>query len=91
FRDNVMFDGDRLAGFFDFYFAGCDTFLFDLAVCLNDWCIDRATGALDEPRARAMVDAYAGVRSLQPVEQALLPALLRAAALRFWCSRLWDW
>ncbi|MCH2241322.1 MAG: homoserine kinase [Aquabacterium sp.] len=91
FRDNVMFDGDRLAGFFDFYFAGCDTFLFDLAVCLNDWCIDWATGALDEPRARAMVDAYAGVRALTAAEHALFPALLRAAAMRFWCSRLWDW
>ena len=37
FRDNVMFAEDTLTGFFDFYFAGVDTWLFDLAVCLNDW------------------------------------------------------
>jgi homoserine kinase type II len=39
FRNNVMFDGDHLTGFFDFYFAGCDTWLFDVAVTVNDWCI----------------------------------------------------
>ena len=50
FRDNVMFDGERLTGFFDFYFAGVDTFLFDLAVCLNDWCVDLPTGRHDAPR-----------------------------------------
>lgn len=91
FRDNVMFDGDQLAGFFDFYFAGCDTFLFDLAVTLNDWCVDLASGALDAPRAQAMVAAYDAERRLSDTEVALLPALLRAAAMRFWCSRLWDW
>lgn len=91
FRDNVMFDGDQLAGFFDFYFAGCDTYLFDLAVTLNDWCIDLASGALDAPRAQAMVAAYDAERRLGDNEIALLPALLRAGALRFWCSRLWDW
>jgi homoserine kinase type II len=95
FRDNVMFDDtagpDRLCGFFDFYFAGTDTFLFDLAVCLNDWCADALTGALDEPRATAFVAAYERVRPLGGGEQRALPALLRAAALRFWISRLWDW
>lgn len=90
FRDNVMFDGSQLSGFFDFYFAGCDTFGFDIAVCLNDWCIDLGTGALDEARARAFVAAYDQVRPLTPDELALLPALLRSAALRFWTSRLWD-
>jgi homoserine kinase type II len=95
FRDNVMFDpGDvgheKLSGFFDFYFAGIDTFLFDIAVCLNDWCIDLATGALTDDRAQAFVAAYAGVRPLTSNERRLLPALLRAAALRFWLSRLWD-
>jgi homoserine kinase type II len=95
FRDNVMFDDtagpDTLCGFFDFYFAGSDTFLFDLAVCLNDWCCDDSSGALDEVRASAFVNAYDGTRPLTAVEQRALPALLRAAALRFWISRLWDW
>ena len=90
FRDNVMFEGHALTGFFDFYFAGCDTFLFDIAVCLNDWCIDIDTGRLDEERANAFVAAYDGERTLSGGELRLLPALLRAGALRFWISRLWD-
>jgi homoserine kinase type II len=95
FRDNVMFEpGDvgheRLCGFFDFYFAGVDSFLFDIAVCLNDWCIDLASGALVEDRAAAFVAAYETVRPLTGNERRLMPALLRAAAFRFWLSRLWD-
>lgn len=90
FRDNVMFDGERLTGFFDFYFAGVDTWLFDLAVCLNDWCIDHATGAHDAERAKAMLAAYQAVRPLAAAERELLNAQLRAGALRFWISRLWD-
>jgi homoserine kinase type II len=96
FRDNVMFEPgetghERLCGFFDFYFAGVDAFLFDIAVCLNDWCIDLDSGALVEDRASAFVAAYAAMRPLDGNEQRLLPALMRAAALRFWLSRLWDW
>ena len=91
FRDNVMFNGDRLTGFFDFYFAGCDSFLFDLSVCLNDWCIDLPTGVHDAERAQAMLAAYQAVRPLTAPERDLLPAMLRAGALRFWVSRLWDW
>jgi homoserine kinase type II len=95
FRDNVMFDvgedgSDTLTGFFDFYFAGVDALLFDLAVCLNDWCIDLESGRLVEERAQAFIAAYDGVRALTGAELRLLPALMRAAALRFWISRLWD-
>ncbi|XHS78406.1 homoserine kinase [Burkholderiaceae bacterium UC74_6] len=91
FRDNVMFLEGRLTGFFDFYFAGCDSFLFDIAVCLNDWCIDLDSGRLIEERAETFVRAYETVRPLSGTEHRLLPALLRAAALRFWISRLWDY
>ncbi len=95
FRDNTMFDEtageDRLCGVFDFYFAGTDMLLFDVAVCLNDWCADLDTGRLADDRATAFVDAYRRVRPLDSAELRLLPALLRAAALRFWISRLWDW
>jgi homoserine kinase type II len=95
FRDNVMFEPgavghERLCGFFDFYFAGVDALLFDIAVCLNDWCIDLTSGALAEDRAQAFVAAYADVRALESTERRLLPALMRAAAFRFWLSRLWD-
>ena len=90
FRNNVMFDGDRLTGFFDFYFAGCDTWLFDLAVTVNDWCIDVDSGELQADRLRAMLDTYHGVRPFGAVETQAWQAMLRAAALRFWLSRLYD-
>ena len=90
FRDNVMFEQGRLTGLFDFYFAGVDTWLFDLAVCLNDWCIAQDSGEHDPDLACALIFAYAGVRPLAAAERHLLPAMLRAGALRFWISRLWD-
>ena len=90
FRDNAMFDGEEMTGIFDFYFAGVDTFLFDIAVVLNDWCIDLATGVIDQARADALLAAYQAVRPFTAPERQLLPAMLRAGALRFWISRLWD-
>lgn len=90
FRDNVMFEDGRLTGFFDFYFAGVDSWLFDIAVCLNDWAVDLPTGAHDPERAAAFLAGYASVRPLAAAERQLLPAMARAGALRFWISRLWD-
>jgi homoserine kinase type II len=94
FRDNVMFEGSgnalQLTGFFDFYFAGVDTWLFDLAVCLNDWCIDLDTGILHVEKTTALLAAYQAVRPLIAAERQLLNPMLRAGALRFWTSRLWD-
>ena len=94
FRDNVMFDtvdgAPQLSGFFDFYFAGVDTWVFDLGVCLNDWCIDLETGVHHAQRAHSFIAAYTAVRPLLAAERELLPAMLRAGALRFWLSRLWD-
>jgi homoserine kinase type II len=90
FRDNVMFEDGALTGFFDFYFAGVDSWLFDIAVCMNDWCVDLPSGAHDPARSSSFLQAYASVRPLAAAERQLLPAMLRAGALRFWISRLWD-
>lgn len=90
FRDNVMFEGETLTGCFDFYFAGVDTWMFDLGVCLNDWAINHADGSHNAEKAKALLDAYQAIRPLTEQERNLLPAMARAAALRFWISRLWD-
>jgi homoserine kinase type II len=98
FRDNAMFAHAapdtghevRLGGFFDFYFAGCDKWLFDVAVTVNDWCVDLATGKLDDGRTEAMLRAYQTVRPFTAEENRHWGDMLRAGAYRFWVSRLYD-
>ncbi|MGY4491460.1 homoserine kinase type II [Pseudomonas sp. TE3610] len=87
FRDNAMFEGTHLTGVIDFYNACSGPMLYDLAISLNDWCSD-AAGALDAPRARAMLGAYAGLRPFTAAEAELWPVMLRVACVRFWLSRL---
>jgi len=94
FRDNVLFagtfDSPLMGGFIDFYFAGCDTWLFDVAVSVNDWCIERETGVFVPELVQSWLQAYAAVRPFTDAERAAWPTMLRAAALRFWLSRLYD-
>lgn len=82
FRDNVLWDvHGQLSGVLDFYFAGVDAWLFDLAVVANDWCAS-------ETALAALLAGYASERAWTPAEQAAWPAMRRAAALRFWLLRL---
>ena len=89
FRDNVLFEGNKLSGLLDFYDACLGAYIYDLAVVVNDWCRDDA-GGLDEERYFPLVQAYARQRPLNACEKRLWGSMLRRAALRYWVSRLRD-
>ena len=89
FRDNALWDGDTLSGIIDFYYACDDVLLYDVAVLANDWCTTR-DAALDKDKVVALLQAYNRYRPFQRYEQQYWPAMLRAGAMRFWLSRLYD-
>lgn len=89
FRDNALFEHGQLSGIIDFYYACNDALAYDLAVTVNDWCRED-NHQLDHARANALIQGYQSVRALNGDERAAWPLLLRAAALRFWLSRLKD-
>ncbi len=86
FRDNVLFADDRLSGLLDFYSACTDTLLLDVAITANDWCCDN--GTVNAGKFAALLAAYESLRPLELLEKQHWPIMLRAAALRFWLSRL---
>jgi homoserine kinase type II len=90
FPDNVFFLADALSGLIDFYFACTDTLAYDVAICLNAWCFE-PDHSFNVTKGKAMLQAYAKVRSLSDRERAALPLLCRGAALRFLLTRLVDW
>ncbi|OUT97441.1 MAG: homoserine kinase [Betaproteobacteria bacterium TMED41] len=106
FRDNALFlqntqiekkTGilqEKLGGIIDFYFAGFDTLIFDLAVVANDWAIfhDKdKIGTFKKNELDSLLLGYQSIRKLTSQETEAWPMTLRSAAFRFWISRLYDW
>ena len=87
FHDNVLWDDEGNGGVIDFYFACDDVLLYDVAIGVNDWCVN-ADATLDHARAHAFLKGYHTLRPLEDLERSLWPAMLRRAALRTWLGRL---
>jgi len=87
FRDNVLWDGGDISAILDFEQASGGSLVYDLGVCINDWCwtiyprIDLAA---------ALVAGYQRVRELTAADRAALPIEIRAAAARFTLTRITD-
>lgn len=94
FRDNILWDDHgthHIPQMIDFYFACEEQLLFDVAVTVNDWCLEFSAypaAKLNEANTRALLQGYASIRRFTPAERAAWPQMLRAAALRTWLGRL---
>lgn len=87
FHDNALFDGHQVAGIIDWYFAGLDSYALDIAITMNDWCLDEHQ-QVDPDQCAAFIEQYQQRRPLTEAERKALPALQVQSALRFWLSRL---
>jgi homoserine kinase type II len=91
FRDNILWNDAGQPQMIDFYFACNEQLMWDVAITVNDWCLDfncYPEATLDRERTRALLSGYASVRAFTPAEKAAWPQMLRAAALRSWLGRL---
>jgi len=88
FVDNILFEGDKVSGIIDFYYAHDAAYAMDIAISINAQAILLTDH--DQSRTGAFLKGYESVRPLNEDEHTALPLLLRLAALRFWVSRLYD-
>jgi homoserine kinase (EC 2.7.1.39) len=91
FYNNTLFEGEELSAIIDFYNACYSWLMYDLAIVVNDWCSDIETGELDMEKYHALVNAYIHERQPNAAEINAWPYMQKAAAMRFWLSRLEAW
>ncbi|MBU2863447.1 homoserine kinase [Reinekea forsetii] len=87
FHDNALFDQQKLSGIIDWYFAGIDSYALDIAITLNDWCLNDDDAVFADNQVR-FIAAYQSVRPLSKDELQAVPILQVQSGLRFWLSRL---
>jgi homoserine kinase type II len=87
FHDNALFDNGHVTGIIDWYFAGLDSYALDIAITMNDWCLNK-NGEFDIAQGEAFVNKYQTIRELQNNEVRAIKPLQVQSATRFWLSRL---
>ena len=87
FKDNVLFNKEKLSGLLDFHHASIGYCMYDLAVIAIDWC--RAQdGGLNLCLLYELLKIYNAKKPITSDELWLFKDFIVFAALNFWLSRL---
>ena len=86
FRDNILFDEGEVSAVIDFYYAGTEALILDIAIAVNDWCLNDE-GLVDSEMRGEFLEAYESRRKFTSLEQEHWQAAQQLAATSFWLSR----
>lgn len=90
FPDNIFFHNNILSGIIDFYFSCNDSYIYEIAICMNAWCFEQNSNEFNISKAKALLSNYNQIRPLSKNEIEYMPILARVAALRFLLTRTID-
>ena len=93
FIDNIFFKKDKISGIIDFYFAANDYFMYEIAICINALCFDKKKSQfkLNKKKVKNLIRGYEGIKKISGIEKKSLNILCRAAAMRYFLTRLYDY
>ena len=87
FKDNVLFDDQKITGILDFHHASVGYCMYDLAVIAIDWSQEKS-GKLSKELVQGMLKAYNAIKPISQAELEFFDSFLIFASLNFWLSRL---
>ncbi len=93
FIDNIFFKKNKISGIIDFYFAANDYFMYEIAICINALCFDKKNSQfkLNKTKVKNLIRGYEGIKKISGIEKKSLNILCRAAAIRYFLTRLYDY
>ena len=93
FIDNIFFKKNKISGIIDFYFAGNDFFMYEIAICINALCFDKKKSKfkINKQKIKNLIKGYESIRKISLKEKKSLNILCKGAAIRYLLTRLYDY
>ena len=93
FIDNIFFKKNKLSGIIDFYFAGNDFFMYEIAICINALCFDKKNSKfkINKQKIKNLIKGYESIKKISLKEKKSLNILCKGAAIRYLLTRLYDY
>ena len=92
FKDNIIFENNKVNGIIDFTFSCNDFYALEIAICFNALCFDgvKSNLSFNVTKAKKFIDGYSSIRKLSDQERNSIKILSQGAALRFLLTRVFD-